>query len=88
MARSGHKHSRMGRLDNPSVFPAADSFHDNSPNQFVLHSSTLELALLANFSIAVTYTGLGRDIWTVPFDDITLMFKVRSVHYKPFFNGF
>lgn len=27
----------------------------------------------------VTYTGLGRDIWTVEFDNITLMFKVCSM---------
>lgn len=30
----------------------------------------------ADFSVEVTLKGLGRDIWTVPFDDITAMFKV------------
>lgn len=29
--------------------------------------------------------GLGRDIWTVPFDDITMMFKVCS--FNPVFHG-
>jgi hypothetical protein len=27
----------------------------------------------------VTRHGMGKDIWNVPFDDITLMLKVRSV---------
>jgi hypothetical protein len=31
----------------------------------------------------VTRVGLGRDIWTVPFDDITMMFKVCSRRLKP-----
>ena len=30
----------------------------------------------------MTFKGLGSDIWTVPFDDITLMFKVRYTQLK------
>jgi hypothetical protein len=32
----------------------------------------------ADFGPAVTYKGMGRDIWTVPFDDITAILKVWS----------
>jgi hypothetical protein len=30
----------------------------------------------ADFVPPVTYKGMGRDIWTVPFDDITAILKV------------
>lgn len=34
---------------------------------------------MLTLSSTVTYKGMGRDIWTVPSDDITTMLKVRLV---------
>jgi hypothetical protein len=31
----------------------------------------------------VTYNGMGKDIWNVPFEDITLMLKVRPFLHLP-----
>jgi hypothetical protein len=32
----------------------------------------------ANFVLLVAHNGMGRDIWTVPFEDITMMLKVSQ----------
>jgi hypothetical protein len=34
----------------------------------------------------VTYKGMGRDIWTVPFDDITQMLRVSFAANLAFLN--
>ena len=65
----------MGRLDNPRVVHSADPFRGHTSDQFVL---ALHSPDRANIPLVVTFTGLGSDIWLVPFDDITLMFKVNS----------
>lgn len=68
----------MGRLDNPGIVSPVDSVHDDPPDQFVAFPPSPYSARRADSLRIVTYTGLGRDIWTVPFNDITLMFKVTS----------
>jgi len=76
MARSRQQYSRLGRLDNLGVLPSADSFYDDSPNQYVPCRLRLFVGACADLLPLVTYTGLGRDIWTIEFDNITLMLKV------------
>ena len=67
----------MGRLDDSRILYPTASFHGYTTDQYVpstLLDSTLAIALTLRYQ--VTFTGLGQDIWTVPFDDITMMFKV------------
>jgi hypothetical protein len=33
----------------------------------------------ADFGLLVAHNGMGRDIWTVPFEDITMMLKVSQL---------
>jgi hypothetical protein len=83
LARSGHQHSWVGRLDNLGLVPSTDSINGNPPDQFVPCLLLLHHGRYADFPLLVTRVGLGRDIWTVPFDDITMMFKVCSRRLKP-----
>lgn len=67
----------MGRLDDSRILHPIASLHSYSADQFVpsiLSNPTLAIVLTLRHQ--VTFTGLGQDIWTVPFDDITMMFKV------------
>lgn len=67
----------MGRLDNICIVALVHSFHYYPPPQSVLPSRRNPLTLrTADCPSTVVSVGLGRDIWTVPFDNITLMFKV------------
>jgi hypothetical protein len=75
--------SWMGRLDYPRILYSTDTVHGYSSDQFVLSIlSTFILSTVLTI-VVVTFTGLGSDIWTVPFDDITMMFKVCSTQPKP-----
>jgi len=65
----------MGLLDHPGVFHIADPFDNQARRQYV----TLSYCALVNHtdpSLLVAANGMGQDIWTVPFDNITKMFKV------------
>jgi hypothetical protein len=75
LARSGQQYSRMGRLDNPGLFHPADSLHDDPPNKYVPDLPSLYNTARADHLPIVTFTGLGRDIWTIEFDNITMMLK-------------
>jgi len=66
----------MGRLDNPCSVDLGDSFYDHVSNQFVFYLRYLRPNLPADLPQIVIHNGLGRDIWTVPFANITMMFKV------------
>jgi hypothetical protein len=66
----------MGRLDNFRIMGSTHSIHGYSSNQSVPPEPTSLVEPTVDLTHTVTYTGLGRDIWTVPFDDITLMFRV------------
>lgn len=63
-------------MDNPCSVDLGDSFYDHVPNQFVFYLCYLRLSLPADLAQTVIHNGLGRDIWTVPFENITMMFKV------------
>jgi hypothetical protein len=52
-------------------------FHGTRSNQWV--SLVQDSVDHTNTPIAVTYKGMGRDIWTVPFDDITAILRVRNL---------
>jgi hypothetical protein len=65
----------MGRLDYLAGMARLDPFHSDRSAQYV--PCLLEYLDKANSLFAVTYKGMGRDIWTVPFDDITQMLRVR-----------
>ena len=73
----------MGRLDYPRILHSTDSFHGYSSDQFVPSILSISILPVVLTIIEVTFTGLGSDIWTVPFDDITMMFKVCSAQLKP-----
>jgi len=49
---------------------------------FLIRTAFTLLDVLTFLPVVINI-GLGRDIWTVPFDNITLMFKVCYVQYKP-----
>jgi hypothetical protein len=53
----------------------ADSLHGRLPHQFV-QPVQFVCDDHADFLPKVTYKGMGRDIWTVPFEDITAILKV------------
>jgi hypothetical protein len=53
----------------------SDSFYGHIPHQFV-QPMRFSYEGYADFVPPVTYKGMGRDIWTVPFDDITAILKV------------
>jgi hypothetical protein len=88
LAGSGHQYSRMGRLDDIGFFPPADSINSNPANQSVPCPIPLSPGRCADFPLLVTRVGLGRDIWTVPFDDITMMFKVCSIRSRHSIDSF
>ena len=69
----------MGRLDDLGIVPLTDPINGNPPDQFVHYPFLRCPTRCADFPLLVTRVGLGRDIWTVPFDDITMMFKVRRM---------
>jgi hypothetical protein len=49
----------------------------------ISQSSETALVILrtnhADFGLLVAHNGMGRDIWTVPFEDITMMLKVSQL---------
>lgn len=74
----------MGRLDNSWVLHSIAPFHGYFADQFVPSALPyFPLAIVLTLRHQVTFTGLGQDIWTVPFDDITMMFKVCSMQPEP-----
>jgi len=72
--------ARMGRLDNSRILHSITPFYGYPADQFVPSTpSNSTLSIVLTLRHQVTFTGLGQDIWTVPFDDITMMFKVCTV---------
>jgi hypothetical protein len=74
----------MGRLDYLVSMARLDPFHRDRSAQYV--SLLLEYLNKANPSFVVTYKGMGRDMWTVPFDDITQMLRVSFAANLAFLN--
>lgn len=67
----------MGRLDYPRVLFVAYPFDSYCSDQYV-RSKFDRFYICTNTVQKVTRHGMGKDIWNVPFEDITLMLKVRS----------
>ena len=68
----------MGRLGYLVGMGGLGTFYRDCSAQWVLLRPK-PLSDNADTPVIVTYKGMGRDIWTVPFDDITAMLKVRHL---------
>jgi hypothetical protein len=63
------------QLDNFRSLGTFDSFYGHIPHQFV-QPMQFSYEDHADLVPTVTYKGMGRDIWTVPFENITAILKV------------
>jgi hypothetical protein len=73
----------MGRLDDSRVPDLTNSF-DGPPLQKFVARVYWASVTRANVISTVEQKGMGHDIWTVEFDDITEMLRVCTSKKHPF----
>jgi hypothetical protein len=67
----------MGRLDHPFCLRPTDTIHNPHRDQSVVTTNFIASSIdHADFTLLVAHNGMGKDIWNVPFEDITMMLKV------------
>ena len=69
----------LGRHNDSHILPPADTVHNPCRDQSVITSRAHRSQYWhADFDLLVSHNGMGKDIWNVPFEDITMMLKVSQ----------
>ena len=70
----------LGRHNDSHILPPADTVHNPCRDQSVITSRAHRSQYWhADFDLLVSHNGMGKDIWTVPAEDITRMLKVSRL---------